>query len=133
MIFIILLIALIIFVLCYVVKKEYFDDNNTTKITNKYTIHEISKAVDILLDNLHEPHYLVKVNYAKRTGVFIEYEILAYNQKRAKVTSIYAKVKIPFNKSGTFTLVDSAVTDSNEIIKNGTHTIKDSQTYGKVM
>jgi hypothetical protein len=132
MLYVILLIVFIIFVLCYVVKKEYFDDNAKI-VTNKYTIHEISNAVNILLDNLHQPHYLVKVNYVKRSGPFIEFEILAYNQKHAKVTTIYAKVKIPFNKSGMYTLVDSSVTDSNEVIENGTHTIKDSQTYGKVM
>ena len=135
MIFVILLILLILFVSFYVIKKEFFDENVQTQlsVSNKYTIREITEATNTLLNSLNEPHFLVKVNYVKRTGAFISFNILAFNQQRYKMTNIFAKVKIPLSKTGTFTLIDSYISDSNEYIKNGVHSIKDSQTYGKVI
>lgn len=134
MIFVFLLVLLLLYVGCYVVKKEYFE-NPKKKLANgnKYTVKEITEAVNVLLYSLNSPHYLVRVNYVTRQGAFIEYEALLYNQKSAKVSNFFARVKIPLSSNGKYTLIDSRTTDSNEIIENGVHSIKESQTYGKVM
>tara|TARA_B110000977_G_C11087840_1_gene495469 strand:+ start:4422 stop:4823 length:402 start_codon:yes stop_codon:yes gene_type:complete len=133
MIFIALLVLLILFVAGYIVKKECFESNTYKKKGNKYSIGEITRATDVFFSNLKEPHYLVKINSVDRNGAFIVFNLLAYNQKRSKVNNFYAKVRIPLSKTGKYTLVDSYVSDSNEVIQNGVHSIRNSQTYGKVI
>jgi lipopolysaccharide export LptBFGC system permease protein LptF len=130
MIFIILLVAILIYVLFYVIKKECFTSGSYTQ-TNKYTLYEITQSVNALLEHLNEPHYLVRVNYVERSGAHISFNILAFNQKRYKVNNFYAKVKIPLSKNGKYTLIDSYVSDSKDEIRNGVHSLKDSQFYEK--
>lgn len=127
----ILFALLLLFVTCYVVKKEFFTDGKPI-VPGKYTITEITKAMDLLLISLKDKHSLVRVNNVSKNSPYISFDCLLYNHNTASVKNYYAKVKIPLSSKGTYILETSYVSDSNEHIENGTVSIKDSQTYGNL-
>ena len=134
MFFVIIAILLSLFIFCYVVKKECFENNTTSNSSGqKYTISEISHSVNALIDSLNERHSLVKVHSVTKISPYITFDCMLYNHDKPSVKNFHAKVKIPLNSKNQFVLENANVSDSNEIIENGTKSIRESQFYGNII
>lgn len=124
------IIILLFAVGVHVIKKEYFENPShpTTHDSQKYTIKEISFAVNTLIDSLSTPYSLVKVHKVHKNGPYLSFECMLYNIKHPSVENFSAKVKIPLG-SDVYSLVSATSTASNEVIENGSYSIKESQQY----
>lgn len=133
MFFVVLTILLLFFIFCYVVKKECFENKTVYESTGQtYTISEISKSVDTLINSLNEHHSLVKVHSVTKISPYITFDCMLYNHEKPSVKNFNAKVKIPLNSKNQFVLEHANVSDSNEVIENGTKSIRESQFYGNL-
>lgn len=132
-IYIALFLLLGIGIIGYVIKKECFESSQSQEsISQKYTITEISKSVDALLNSLNDKHSLVKVHSVQKSGPSIMFNCMLYNHARPSVKNFYAKVRIPLSSKSKYTLEESKISDSSEHIENGVHKISDSQIYGSL-
>lgn len=123
-------VILIFFIIAYVAKKEILESfENNTSSSQKYTIKEISFAVQALLLSLQYKYSLVKVTTVTRNGAFIDYECMLYNHDKPSVQNFKTKVKIPLNSSGKYMVVNSTMMGSTDSIKNGVRQIQESQHY----
>ena len=132
MFFVIITILLLLFVFCYIVKKECFESKESDSNAQKYTISEISHSVNALINSLSERHSLVKVHSVTKVSPYIRFNCMLYNHDKPSVKNFNAKVKIPLNSKNQFVLEDANVSDSNEVIENGTKSIRESQFYGNL-
>lgn len=131
-IYILLLILILLIIGCYVIKKECFESKSVDTQGQKYTVSEISKSVDTLLSSLNDRHSLVKVHSVHKSSPYLSFECMLYNHDHPSVKIFSAKVKIPLSSKGMYTLENATVSDSNEVIENGTHGLRDSQVYGNL-
>ena len=123
------IVLLLLAVGVHIIKKEYYENpSNNTNNSQKYTIKEISFAVNTLIDSLSTPYTLVKVHKVHKNGPYLSFECMLYNVKHPSIENFAAKVKIPLG-SKKYTLVSASSTASNEVIENGTYSIKESQKY----
>jgi len=135
MIFVILAVCLLFGVLGWVVKKECFESEPklVAQISSqKYTITEISRAVDVLLQSLQDTHSLLKVYSVSKSSPYLTFTCMLYNHQHPSVKNFTAKVKLPLSSKGKYVLESASASDSNEVIENGTRSIHDSQFYGNL-
>ena len=128
------IIPIVFYALFYIIKQECFSKKeNMTSEGQKYTIENVSKAFTALKDNLKDNYEVVKFTRIKRVGAVIEFDALLFNTNKHHVQNFYAEVKIPLSSKGKYTLLNSYSTDSQDSIKNGAYSTRESASYKSVL
>lgn len=136
MLFIILALILIFLLACFICKKEFFENNNSSK-QMKYTLQQISHSVNLLVNSLQEPFSPVKIFYVHRNDSILSFKIMLQHNLKNYVKILYVKTKIPFveknaNNYKLISIIDSSSSSSsNDNIINGTTNLQSSASFKK--
>ena len=134
-VYIVPIVLTVLYVTFFIVKKEYFESPELiadNKSSQKYTISEITKSVNVLLSSLNEHHSLVKIHKVIKISPFINFDCMLYNHNHPSIKNFSVKIRLPLSIKGKYVLESAKVSDSNEVIENGTRSLKDSQVYGNL-
>lgn len=112
MLYVIFAILVLLFLFCYVCKKEFFESGNNDNLLSdgmRYTTNELSMCACAFLKRLSQDtksqHDVIKINKAKRTSAFLTFEIFVQNIDKRYLKQYNVEAKLPLRESSSVVIV----------------------------
>ena len=135
MIVFVVLALIILYVIQFVIKKEYFEDVTPDKEGQKYTTSNALSAVEAfrvgLVKDTKTQHNIINVLSVNRYGGNMNIECMTSNCKTNAVVKYKAVCKLPMTSKGKAKLIEYSMS-SVEDDRVGSSSIQDSAQYKRI-